>query len=293
MPGLGNLTPGNEETPTVTVIDARAQAGTRIATSPSRWGDAQRRHLSNDPDTLEVDDLTALVGGNPDISVVKTVEESVADNVWRIGETVRYRGGSKQGTVDALDLASSTSSIPTSSRSNSTVMGHVADGRITGIERLDAAWTTPATAVLGAVPDGTSVNQASIQPAGSNQPILSDDPALPGEADTTNLTLTAQEGVTLLKTVEDLNGAAARVIGVRHDHDDQHWSKRHGVLVRDTLDDRLELIVEPGVPGDARRNDRWSRAWVVSRSSCRSSLRSLKAGRRHGDPEPGADVLWR
>ena len=99
-PGLGNLTPGNEETLTVTVqIDARFQAGTRIANQVQVAGETHNGDiLSNDPDTLEVDDPTAfLVGGNPDISVVKTVEESVADNVWRIGETVRYRGGSKPG----------------------------------------------------------------------------------------------------------------------------------------------------------------------------------------------------
>ena len=260
-PGLGNLTPGNEETLTVTVqIDARAQAGTRIANQVQVAGETHNGDiLSNDPDTLEVDDPTAfLVGGNPDISVVKTVEESVADNVWRIGETVRYRVVVRnQGTVDALDLAILDIIDPNLEQVQlDGDWGTFADGRITGsIERLDAGRdvTLSFTAVLGAAPDGTLVvNQASIQPAGSNQPILSDDPALPGEADTTNLTLTAEEGVTLLKTVEDLNGGAVlpgdRVrYTITMTNTGQNGT---GVLeVRDTLDERLELIgVEPGVP---------------------------------------------
>ena len=63
------------------------------------------------------------------------------------------------------------------------------------------------TGVLRAAPNGSLVvNQASVQPAGGGNPILSDDPEQPGDADPTTLTITAEEGVTLLKTVEDING---------------------------------------------------------------------------------------
>ena len=49
-PGLGNLTPGNEETLTVTVqIDARPGGNTDRQPGPSRWGDAQRRHPQQRP----------------------------------------------------------------------------------------------------------------------------------------------------------------------------------------------------------------------------------------------------
>ena len=56
---------------------------------------------------MEVDISTVfIVGGNPDITVVKTVEESIADDVWRIVRTVRYRLLVwNQGNVDAINLA--------------------------------------------------------------------------------------------------------------------------------------------------------------------------------------------
>jgi uncharacterized repeat protein (TIGR01451 family) len=216
-PGLGNLTPGNEEQLTILVrIDDRALSGASIANQVRVAGETHNGDiLSNDPDTPEVDDPTTfLVGGNPDIIVIKTAEEQVADDVWRIGERVAYNILVRnQGSVDAVNLSIVDVIDPNLDQIQvEGGWGTFADGRITGsLDRLNNGTDTTLrfTAVLGAAPDGTVVvNQASVQVAGGGNPILSDDPELPGNADPTSLTLSAEEGVSLLKTVEDVNGGA-------------------------------------------------------------------------------------
>ena len=137
-------------------IDARAQAGTRIANQVQVAGETCTTATSSATTQTPLRSMTRP----PSCRAVRTSLWSKPlksrSRIMSKGLARRCvaRAGSNQGTVDVLDLAtSSTSSIPTSSRSNSTVTGARSHGRITGsIELLDVGRdvTLSFTAVLGA-----------------------------------------------------------------------------------------------------------------------------------------------
>ncbi|MDE0883297.1 MAG: hypothetical protein OSB21_11945, partial [Myxococcota bacterium] len=259
-PGLGNLAPSTEVILNMVVqIDDRALAGTIISNQARVRGDTHNGDLlSNDPDTVAVDDETSfLVGGAPNLSVIKTVEESLADNFWRIGEQVRYRIVIRNnGSVDVANLSILDLIDPNLSE---VVVdgdwGSFADGRISGaVARLNhgSDITLSFTARLSAAPNGTLVvNQASVSVAGSNANVLSDDPSSPGDADPTVLTLSAEEGLSLLKAVEDLNGGSV-LPGDRLRYSitltNTGETPSGAVSFSDTFDQRLQIIgVEAGL----------------------------------------------
>jgi uncharacterized repeat protein (TIGR01451 family) len=257
IPALSTLDPGAEVFVEVVVrIDPRALTGDSVRNAAQVTADVfQDLVVSNDPDTPIANDPTVfLVGGTPNLTVTKRVFESVADNAFRVGERVRYVVSlTNNGDADLVEIT--LVDVLDEHLLGAQVEGDwglVVDGRVEGtVARLQAGASLDLAfeATLAAAANGTVIqNQAVVLPRGAPEPILSDDPDLPGDADMTDLTLVAEEGVSIIKTVTDLNGGEV-LPGDRLTYQLRVVNTGEAVMasatITDAFDDRLiELVLD-------------------------------------------------